>query len=397
MEEQHTYDKACRLAAVVVPEPDNTLLDGIPPINTQYFYHSLIPIDDPLSTATVPVSSDTNKSSRAALRPFSQADNNALERAWLSLAVDSLRYSHQASLANFRLSASVAALNVDKLQAIVDTLLRRHQKKHGHQGRAPPVLEAPSNKFADIATPVCCQELLVDASNLLRETFCELTRKRQKDLDQGNVVGRVMAAMEHDRPKPIAVPPHVDDPLISTSSPRTEVFVAPHLSTSTRGRASSLASNTPASRAGSTDSRPTRQPMSSTPVTDKFLSKPAPVQIRRPVVDDGISGKPFLSVEESKAAAIAETLPVDSLVKAREDIRGEEGDSPAMKGAVGDRPPTASTTDGTELFSIKAHLEVPVGISRLHLVSLPALQMKPLYWSPVNDIAVVTRATWFYR
>ncbi|KAF4413677.1 putative phospholipase [Colletotrichum fructicola] len=42
-------------------------------------------------------------------------------------------------------------------------------------------------------------------------------------------------------------------------------------------------------------------------------------------------------------------------------------------------------------------IDVVVGVSRLHMVSIPALQMKPIYWSPVNDIAVVLRATWFYR
>jgi hypothetical protein len=41
--------------------------------------------------------------------------------------------------------------------------------------------------------------------------------------------------------------------------------------------------------------------------------------------------------------------------------------------------------------------EVPVGISRLHLVKLPALQMQPIYWSPINDVATVTRGTWFYK
>lgn len=45
----------------------------------------------------------------------------------------------------------------------------------------------------------------------------------------------------------------------------------------------------------------------------------------------------------------------------------------------------------------KQDADVPVGISRLHLVKLPALQMHPIYWSPVHDIAVVTRATWFYK
>ncbi|KAH8601294.1 DDHD domain-containing protein [Bisporella sp. PMI_857] len=42
-------------------------------------------------------------------------------------------------------------------------------------------------------------------------------------------------------------------------------------------------------------------------------------------------------------------------------------------------------------------MEVPVGISRLHSVKLQPLLMIPIYWSPVHDIAAVTRGTWFYR
>lgn len=41
--------------------------------------------------------------------------------------------------------------------------------------------------------------------------------------------------------------------------------------------------------------------------------------------------------------------------------------------------------------------DVPVGVSRLHHVELPALVMKPIYWSPVHDVAAVTRGTWFYK
>ncbi|KAL1311878.1 hypothetical protein AAFC00_001950 [Neodothiora populina] len=40
---------------------------------------------------------------------------------------------------------------------------------------------------------------------------------------------------------------------------------------------------------------------------------------------------------------------------------------------------------------------VAVGISRLHHVVMPNLQMEPIYWRPVNDTAPVMRATWFYR
>jgi len=41
--------------------------------------------------------------------------------------------------------------------------------------------------------------------------------------------------------------------------------------------------------------------------------------------------------------------------------------------------------------------DIPVGISRLHVVKVPRLLMSPIYWSPVHDIAVVTRGTWFYK
>ncbi|ETI20741.1 hypothetical protein G647_07083 [Cladophialophora carrionii CBS 160.54] len=40
---------------------------------------------------------------------------------------------------------------------------------------------------------------------------------------------------------------------------------------------------------------------------------------------------------------------------------------------------------------------VPVGVSKLHLVELPDLVMKPIYWSPINDTSNVIRATWFYK
>jgi len=41
--------------------------------------------------------------------------------------------------------------------------------------------------------------------------------------------------------------------------------------------------------------------------------------------------------------------------------------------------------------------KVAVGVSRLHHVVMPDLQMVPIYWHPVNDTAPVVRATWFYK
>lgn len=43
------------------------------------------------------------------------------------------------------------------------------------------------------------------------------------------------------------------------------------------------------------------------------------------------------------------------------------------------------------------YARIPVGVSRLHLVELPDLQMQPIYWSPINDTSTVIRATWFFK
>ena len=45
----------------------------------------------------------------------------------------------------------------------------------------------------------------------------------------------------------------------------------------------------------------------------------------------------------------------------------------------------------------KPEAKVPVGVSRLHEVELPNLEMKPIYWIPVGDTAQVVRGTWFYQ
>ena len=59
--------------------------------------------------------------------------------------------------------------------------------------------------------------------------------------------------------------------------------------------------------------------------------------------------------------------------------------------AFDERPPSSTDYENQTV-------SVPVGISRLHVVELPELQMKPIYWkiSPAQDIAPVIRGTWFY-
>lgn len=129
-------------------------------------------------------------------------------------------------------------------------------------------------------------------------------------------------------------------------------------------------------------------------MTEKFLPKPAPVPTRPPAPDGGISGKPFHTVEDAKAEANVEAIANPAV--SGYQVVGRDGAENHIP--QGDQPPKKSRSEDKEITLTETRVvEVPVGISRLHMTSLPALQMKPLYWSPVNDIAIVTRATWFYR
>lgn len=389
----HTYGEACRLAPVAAPGTDDPLLDGIPPINAQFFYHSLIPLDDPLSTVTIPTASDKS-SARAPLRPYSHADNNALERAWLSLAATSHRNSHKAALLSKPFEPSISAINAQKINKIVDSLARKHREKHAKDNAAKAPLEAPLEALADTPIPVCCQALLVEASNALTESFCELTRRKKKELGQQYVVEKVMTIMGREHPAAIIVPPRM--PLaIATSSPRTDGFVLPALSTSSRGRAGSLASNTPVSRSASTESPRRRPPMASVMPPEKSSPSPVTIPIRPPVVDDGISGKPFVRVEGSLGKTPPNTVaPSHGSASAPVSYEGGERNTSTSSHVL----PSQAGLEDLENYSKHPRVyEVPVGVSRLHMVSLPALQMKPIYWSPINDIAVVSRSTWFYR
>ena len=392
----HTYGPHCRLAPVAEPSPESPLLAGIPPIKAQFFYHSLVPIDDPLSTATATAAADGRPANKGVLRPFSHADNNALEAAWLGLADTDHRDNHDASLKNQRPAPALAATNARKLDAIVDNLIRAHKEKHSQDIRATP-LEAPVEALAGTDLGVCCQELLIDASNRLLEVFCEVSRESQPSLSQKHVVANVMSVMGDRRPgaaATTAVP--IATPAMPASSPRADTFVSPALSTSARGRASSLASNPVASRSASIGSGAKPSPFGTPPKLEKSAMR---LRLAHPQLTDGISGRPFVRVGDHDGELTSEP-------GSRGDLRPDVPEDGSRDNVTGDqhfrasevRPDTDPIPGGEDIPELEPRVvTIPVGVSRLHEVSLPVLQMKPIYWSPINDIAIVSRSTWFYR
>ncbi|KAK0651338.1 DDHD domain-containing protein [Cercophora newfieldiana] len=339
----HTYGPACRLAPAPNPEPVPGLED-IPPVKAQFFYSSPISIDDPLSAATIVGATET-KSTKVPLRPFSPGDTLALEKAWLGFASDRDRRNHRQAQRNRSPSPSLSKENAAKLAAIVAQLATKHREKHDREGQSP------------LAGVVCCQELTIDASAELRKEFCAVTRRRQRSLDHDIVVQGVMEQLKRCKPGP--------DPSQAAQAGKSANIP---LGTSPIPRHISVAESRPPSASGEGELPPLAPPPS-----------------RPPVADDGISGKPFVRVEPSDRSS--NTTPEDRSTRQLPERGRGRSDSAAL-------PPKSPTDTGE-----KDHesVEVPVGISRLHMVSLPILQMKPIYWSPVNDIAVVMRATWFYR
>ncbi|KAI6086578.1 DDHD domain-containing protein [Hypoxylon rubiginosum] len=381
----HNYGSTCRLAPISHPSPSSDT-DDIPPVKAQYFYLSSVPIDDPLST-TVAATTDP-KTTRSGLRPFSPGDNNALEKAWLSLASDAYRQNHNYARQNRPPSPSLAKTNGEKLHSIIRQLAVQHAEKHAREGpsreKVQPFTEALPEP--DAARLLCCPDLLVDVGVALRSSFCAVARRKQHELNRDMVAQAVMSEMNTLHTDSTASVTERDAP--SNSIPPSQSKVDDLM------------------KPGQSDDQPNSRPSTAVPEShvqnydsaDRAISMSVPT--KSSFVDDGISGRPFVRVDtpETPIMSPPSSLPrgrattISRPSKPTENIKNGEVD-PRRPFSGGSAPSAPKPVEAPKTLS----RDVTVGVSRLHEVSLPALQMKPIYWSPVNDIATVLRATWFYR
>ncbi|KAK4178545.1 putative phospholipase [Triangularia setosa] len=343
--------------------------DGVPRIATQFFYSSPIPIDDPLSAAIATIPDANNPSSAVQnLRPFSEGDNLSLERAWLQFSNPGSREQHQRQVRRYKVNKKLDD-EVDirkRLEGVVERLAKLHVDKHKRESVAsgndgllsPNMVVMTEDGGLEEEKVVCCQELGIDIAGELRKEFCGLVRRRMSWLSQERVTEGAM-----------------------------------NIITKLQGGQDSQDGGNNKKGTGGGGSRP------ETPVPQMVVgSVPrVPGMSGIGVGEDMLRGM----VGERDRDRDREGNNRGSGIATPND-RGENrvsgrrrGDSTAGRGpripgggapGKGVAPPPEEDT-----------AEVPVGIQRLHMVSLPVLQMKPIYWSPVNDIATVVRATWFYR
>lgn len=351
MPPKHSYTTHCRLRPLS-PSPD----DQVPAANPQYFYSSPIPIDDPLSAAVGTIHDASNPSSGVQnLRPFSEGDNLSLERAWLGFANAESKEEHQRLVRRCKLGRKVDQEGEvrRRLEALVDRLAKLHIDKHKRESVAsakdgllgPTSMVVLTEDGGGEEKVVCCQELEIDVAAELRKEFCGLVRRRVGWLGQERVAEGVMAV----------------------------------ISKMQGGGAEGQEQN---KKGGGGSSRP------GTPVPQMVVgSVPrVPGMSGIGVGEELLRGRGLVDGMGESGVATPDERERERERERGTGRRGGEstaGTRIAGKGAV--PPPEEDTA------------EVLVGIQRLHVVSLPVLQMKPIYWSPVNDIAAVVRATWFYR
>lgn len=399
---EHTFDSKCRQTPVSLPERDG----GMPPLKAQFFYSSSIPIDDPLSASSHAPAADFRRY-KSLLRPFGRGDNNALETAWLSLGTAQDRARHQALLNGKEKTKEIINKDLETRNGIVQLIAREHTKMHSAARRSHDQPNVDSNiTDDDTQEELCCVRITHDVKEQLRISACSLARAIDPTFsaesiakDASEIVLRRNRRTD-DEPAAATSAMHIDTksqlPMSSTpqsqpSTPRQIRSGAMSSLDHNRSNRSSWAGGEPKSRMRSD---------SQLSVGSNRTNDTA----RNSVPGDGITGKPFVRVNNTEPGRepAASSLPRHETPKKGVETQPQAN---ASMENVTETPEQAkvsrSESQQTPLKKPKQtepkNAHVTVGISRLHMVDLPALQMKPIYWSPVNDIAIVTRATWFYR
>ncbi|KAK5165480.1 uncharacterized protein LTR77_009009 [Saxophila tyrrhenica] len=163
------------------------------------------------------------------------------------------------------------------------------------------------------------------------------------------------------------------------------------------------------SRAGSTNIQGSRRGSGSQPATprSKPIRLPASSLSQVEGLGDGTSegsafgeathvpdttGNPFVRAPSRKQTVTTSRneRPARPQVK-QHDTYDWDDDSHLL-----DQNATAAETKDVRPSSAPSN-KVAVGVSRLHQVEMPNLQMTPIYWTPVHDEAAVIRGTWFYQ
>ncbi|KAL9109519.1 MAG: hypothetical protein Q9227_005854 [Pyrenula ochraceoflavens] len=361
----HTFGPTCVLHRTK-DVPSET--SDPPEVDAQFFYEKKVPIDDPLSPLPPIPSESRSTPSKHPPQPFSARDNAALEEAWSTYRkeVVSLRESR-------RISQGRRSRSQDKNLTRGDDSSPFTKEK---QERAHDVDETERpNHAPDLSGRVKKQS--VDARKL-SSVSNEAGRPRDR---------KSLTHTLNDEPDVMLA----DEP--STRAESEQPLNQEELDRSGRSEIQdswSRRRQSPFHHRSKSRSRRRKESLEAS--AQSILSSEPQSEnaaLSSSVENSRISGRPFARVPSRRWR--------DRLDGTQDEALTESLTHPF---ATSDGLPVRDRSNSTVVTGEPENASqafVPVGISRLHLVEIPDLVMKPIYWSPINDISSVNRATWFYK
>ncbi|TVY23400.1 putative phospholipase [Lachnellula hyalina] len=402
--------------------------DDCPELEAQFFYSSPLPIDDPLSVVPTPNGSES-KSVKHPLRPFSAYDNDSLEEAWRGFASGKdnkhqkkLNDSTDGKLLKLRENTSTGQASqyvIDPQSSKGSTPQKASQsvqdpksRKHPHastgseQEPASKAVRGSQSITKSYGSTVLSRGAFGDSDAVKgspdgTNPHSEVDEDReQSDKSIGDIVNKDKygANKKHAR--------------LSQGDGADERLPKEHLKASSESQTSghrAFRKYEPLKghedfekhlkiEHGRDHSDPHGSESSS--MTPKLYLPPGSLDGED---DVGISGKPFVKLPSRRSSPQRQPLRFSNHDDAESQMPVAESAGKYPSDLLDTDGPAYGETEDMHVHDCKAHkntkkhADVPVGISRLHLVKLPALHMQPIYWSPVHDEASVTRGTWFYK
>ncbi|KIV93888.1 hypothetical protein PV10_05067 [Exophiala mesophila] len=331
---QHTYGPTCALHV----DSDSTEADNASPtkVKAQFFYTSSLPIDDPLSPLP-PISA--GKASDLPPQPFSLRDNAALEEAWQVYHKGMRGKKGDSKAHNLRGVYSFPTFR----DASSSSGLRTPASLS--PPRSSPQSGVPSTSTTQQGRPERDAHVMLDGTD---QNHAEAS---------GPVDEQELRQNEQNMDR------------VPKSARRFSSLRRMSRERKLRRKSSSQSS--------------------------KLDSVPQAVPQKLSGVDSDISGRPFARAPSGRNIHSTFANRMDDVT-----FSSSESDDnatyhrplkePHRSRSKGRRSRKQGSNPSKKSF-------VPVGISRLHLVEIPDLVMKPIYWSPINDTSTVMRATWFYK
>ncbi|OJD26975.1 hypothetical protein ACJ73_01631 [Blastomyces percursus] len=437
----HTYGPTCLLYDPEdnpATKPDFSSPTAPPKVRAQFFYLSSFPIDDPLTPLPAPSASSSASVTSFPPRPFSVLDNIALEEAWHGLRTtedDSEAEDTRKSGTEEDKAIRNWKQRVDRLIIEAQTVAReyRHASKDidltpiNERHDSVSIFSLVEQHVAEYGSSDDEAEKRRLVVSTLRNVIEQISRHEESDwrhefrpiiMALFNATANEIPNQDRDTPKrvtdkllrqineqskpasasiPIRTPAKPPDNVDASGKSGTQFFTPDQSYNNTPN--SLKRHSPPGDRKSKTSKRNSTSSPSGNEVYGSYSS-----QTRRSIPptglhagDTNISGSPFIRAPARSPRSVPSPRSPATPSKTSHPLGGmvtvnQGGDGRSSSSGL---DPSSSPSRVTVKRLSPPQPEVtPIESKREPDAVIP---MKPIYWSPIHDISLVIRATWFYK